>query len=147
VKAIPVTWRRSKRRFQFSRQSPIAQWAVRFRTAPRLDRLSVKSDRRAQAAAMMPLIRSEVTPALSASSSRVPVSAVRNYCTAIVIEKVTGWFVVSVKRRRADLVHTRCGSPDRLDGARVPRSWEVLPCGLESGCAWTPTYDDPMAGR
>src|SRR5271163_2155831 len=52
-------------RFQFSRRSPIAQWAVRFRTAPRLGRLSVKSDRRAQAAAMMPLIRIEVTPALS----------------------------------------------------------------------------------
>jgi hypothetical protein len=67
--------------------------------------LSVKSDRRAQAAAMMPLIRSEVTPALSASSSRVPVSAARNYCTAIFIEKITGWFVVSVKRRGADLVH------------------------------------------
>jgi hypothetical protein len=27
-----------------------------------------------------------------------------NYCTAIFIEKIFGWFVVSVKRRRANLV-------------------------------------------
>ena len=54
------------------------------------------------------------------------------------------WFRSSVGEQTSSTM--RYSSPDRLDGTRVPRSWEVLPCGLESGCARTPTYDDPMAG-
>jgi hypothetical protein len=92
---------------------------------------------------MMPLIRIEVTPALS----------------GIFIKRagIGGPKLLHCNRYREDIrvfrgfgqasaSTMRYSSPDRLDGTRVPRSWEVLPCGLESGCARTPTYDDPMAG-
>jgi len=134
-------------RFQFSRRSPIAQWAVRFRTAPRLGRLSVKSDRRAQAAAMMPLIRIEVTPALSGIFiKRAGIGGPKTTALQSLSRRYSGvsWFRSSVGEQTWSTM--RYSSPDRLDGTRVPRSSDVLPCGLESGCARTPTYDDPMAG-